>query len=331
MYSKIINLPGQIKQAYEASNVNFPKTFEKDGINRLVICGMGGSAISGDIAKAAFQHLLPIEVVKGYNLPFIDKKTLVVILSYSGNTEETLSCFYQAKKRTTKIAAVTSGGTLREEVEKRFLWVELPTGYPPRSAIGFLFFSLIKILENYDIIENQQEIVNKTIANLVKKADALAVETPEESNLAKMISWTLFDKIPLIYSSVPELGPLAYRWKCQINENAKYPAFHHTFSEMNHNEIEGWESRGFEGKFIPIFLQNMNDDKQTKKRIIAFKNILEKLGIEFNEFFTEGDSYIERVFSLIYFGDMLSYYLALLKEVNPTTIEFIMYLKENIN
>lgn len=330
MYGKIIHLPEQILKSYEAKNVKIPKEFNKEGINRIVICGMGGSAISGDIAKSAFQHIIPIEVVKGYKLPFIDENTLVIILSYSGNTEESVSCFYQAENKTRNIAVVTSGGILKKVILDRYLWVELNPGLPPRSAIGHLFFSLIKILENFEIIGSQKEVVKNTVANLIKKAGAIAMSVGDDQNLAKITSWTMLGKIPLIYSANPDLAPLAYRWKCQINENAKYPAFFHTFSEMNHNEIEGWEVRGFEGKFIPIILRNFNEDPQIEKRLEAFKSILGKLNCEFHEFFTEGESHIENVFSLIYFGDMLSYYFALLQEVNPTTIEFINFLKENI-
>lgn len=331
MYSKIIHLPEQILKSYEANNIHEPKEYNKKGINRIIICGMGGSAISGDLAKVTFQHLLPIEVVKDYTLPYLDEKTLVIALSYSGNTEETLSCFKHAMKKTKNLAAVTSGGKLKEIVNKKYPWIELIPGYPPRSAIGFLFFSLIKLLEKFEIIESQKDVVKKTVANLIKKAGAVAINVSDDVNLAKITAWTLFGRIPIIYSSNPELAPLAYRWKCQINENAKYPAFFHTFSEMNHNEIEGWEAKGMENKFIPIILRRMIEDVQTEKRLNAFKSILNKIGSEFHEFPTEGDTLIEEIFSMIYFGDIISYYLALLNEVNPTGIEFIDFLKNQIS
>ncbi|HPR18029.1 MAG TPA: SIS domain-containing protein, partial [Candidatus Cloacimonadota bacterium] len=158
----------------------------------------------------------------------------------------------------------------------------------------------------------------------------IAESVPAEMNLAKDTALHLNGKIPVIYSSFPELYPLAYRWKCQINENAKYPAFCHTFSELNHNEIEGWEVQGLEDKFLPIILGLMQEKPQIQKRKNIMKELFQKRNIEFLEFFAEGESLIEQIFSLIYLGDMVSYYLAILREVDPTEIAFINYLKQNI-
>jgi glucose/mannose-6-phosphate isomerase len=331
MYHKIVHLPEQILQSYENAKIHNMKLISKSqDINRIIICGMGGSAISADIAKAAFEQIIPIEVVKYYNLPYLDEKTLVITISYSGNTEETISCLQQAIKKTKHIGAITAGGEMQELVKDKFPWIELQSGFPPRSAIGRLFFSLLRLLEEFEIIPNQAEIVKKTVAQLIKKAGSICLDIASSQNLAKLSAEQINDKIPIIYSSDPKLFSLAYRWKCQINENAKYPAFSNTLPEMNHNEIEGWEVKGFSGKLLPIFLGGMQEKPQIQKRNVVLKKLFKEHKIDYLEFFVEGNSLIEQIFSLIYLGDMVSYYLAILQNVNPTSIDFIDHLKRNL-
>ena len=225
---------------------------------------------------------------------------------------------------------ITSGGKLKQIAENKYCWIQLPKDYPPRSAIGYLFFSLMKILEIFEIIPDHTKAVRAVVANLVKKAGAICNDNPLEKNIAKNSAQQIQGKIPMIYSSNPQLAPLAYRWKCQFNENAKYPAFQHTFPEMNHNEIEGWEAVKYKDIFIPIILTKFNEEPQYKNRIKAFKRILKNSNIKYLEFFAEGDRFIEEIFSLIYLGDMISYYLAVLENVDPTKIDFIDFLKKEI-
>jgi glucose/mannose-6-phosphate isomerase len=333
MYHKIIHLPEQVKEAYEKANVHRPRTFKEmdfTKINQVVICGMGGSAISGDLALAAFGKMIPIFVSKDYKLPYINNKTLVVLLSYSGNTEETLSCCREGINATPYVAGVTSGGELRTLMEGKYLWVELVGGNPPRSAIASLFFSLLTVLEEFHVIPSQASEVDKTIGMMMLKAGAIAERNPLESNLAKSSASAIKGKIPLIYSAIPEFASVAYRWKCQINENAKYPAFFHTFPEMNHNEIEGWEIAGMNDTFIPVFLAPMTLSDRYAKRIEVFKKLLSDRKQEWLEFYAEGDNFITQAYSLIYLGDMISFYLGIEQEVNPTTINFINYLKKEL-
>ncbi len=148
-------------------------------------------------------------------------------------------------------------------------------------------------------------------------------------NFAKQTAEQLVNKIPIIYAGEPLYSPLAYRWKCQINENAKYPSFHNTFPEMNHNEIEGWEAKNKE--MIPIFLAPFAQQEKYSKRVIAFKKLLIQHNFTYLDFLGEGDSTIEQLFSLVYLGDMISFYLAILLNVNPTTISYIDFLKKEIS
>jgi glucose/mannose-6-phosphate isomerase len=331
MYHKIIHLPEHIHNAYLSPVIHTPKDFAPKPIKRVIFAGMGGSAISGDILQAAFAETLPINIFKDYNLPVIYPDDLFIACSYSGNTEETISCLKKALTKTPNIAAITSGGIVKDLLADKHLRVELPPGFPPRAAIGYLFFSLLVILEKFNICESQEAYVKSTIASLMMKAGALSVDLNADYNLSKQAAKEINGKIPLIYSSNPSLSPVAYRWKCQINENAKYPAFFHTFPEMNHNEIEAWENKHFNKGFIPIFLSDLEETADYKKRITFFKNLLTRENISYLDFYTEGSSYFEKAFSLIYLGDVISYYLAILQNVNPTTINFIMQLKDSIS
>ncbi len=333
MYHRIIHMPEQAFMAYNETSLEIPEEFEvldKSKIDKLVICGMGGSAISGDIAKAAFGKYLPIEVVKDYQIPLVDENTLVITMSYSGNTIETLTCLKQALDATRYVAAVTSGGEVEKLIKGKHPYMKLPAGNPPRSAIAWLFVGLTRMLELYKIVPSQAEVIKKVIANLIKKAGALCFDCPQDENLAKHAATSIMGKIPIIYTSDPRLAPLAYRWKCQFNENSKQPAFSNTFPEMNHNEIVGWEDVETSNNFMPIFLKRFKEKDVYANRIAAFKDLLDKKQVKYLEFFMEGDSEREEMFSLIYLGDMISYYLALLKSVDPTEIEYIDYLKKNI-
>ena len=202
-------------------------------------------------------------------------------------------------------------------------------GFPPRSAIGFLFFSIVKILEEYNIIPNQKETVDRLVAQLVQKAGAISYNKEFKENLAKISAEKMNNKIPIFYAEQPELFPLAYRWKCQVNENAKYPAFCNNFPELSHNEIEGWESSISQSNFIPVFLQRLSTQKEYAKHINAFKELMANNGVDYLEFFVEGETVIEEIFSLIYLGDMISFYLAILQNTDPTPISFINFIKSS--
>ncbi len=165
---------------------------------------------------------------------------------------------------------------------------------------------------------------------MVKKAGALANNVEFEKNIAKQTAEKINNLIPVIYAVDPLLIPIAYRWKCQINENSKYPAFNNTFPEMNHNEIEGWEDDKMREKFFPILLSDLAVDKLYAKRDSAFKNLLTENNVEYLEFFAEDANIITKFFTLIFLGDMVSYYLAILRDTNPTSIDFIDYLKKSI-
>jgi glucose/mannose-6-phosphate isomerase len=286
--------------------------------NKIMVCGMGGSGIGGDLLRAyMFDKPLPVYVVKGYDIPeFIDEDTLVFAISYSGNTEETLSAVTQAKNRNTKIVAITSGGLLADMADTV---IKVPQGLQPRNAVGYLFFPMLGILYNSGIVKVQNKDMNELIT-IIKDVQYFDEQGKE---LAKKIR----DKTPIIYSSAL-LAPCAYRFKCEINENAKHPAYHHVFPELCHNELVGYQ--GMErGKFITIVMKSELDHERVAKRMAITKDLFEHT-VDVEEIGAMGNSMLAKMFSLIYLGDWVSYHLAMWKRIDPTPVDVIENLKRQL-
>jgi len=285
----------------------------KDEIDHIFVVGMGGSAISGDILKSLFHEIdIPVHVIRDYKMPdFLTEHSLVFAVSYSGNTEETLSAVEHAIEKKPNLIAITSGGKLAgaENV------IKIPAGLQPRAALGYLFFPMLGVLHNSNIIRIKNEDLNEMI-DILKGVDEI---NEEAETLAKKIK----DKIPIIYAS-DLLKPVAYRWKTQINENAKQAAFYNVFSEMNHNEIAGIQ--GMDRKYIAILLRDKFDNKQVQKRMEICKELMEER-FDVEEIYTRGNGLLARIFSTIFFGDFVSYHLALWNRVDPTPVDIIEDLK----
>lgn len=314
MLEVLDNFPQQCKDA-----LTLPKGIVAKGdITSVVVCGMGGSAIGGDLLKTYCSNTnLPVFVNRDYKVPeFVDNYTLVFAVSYSGNTEETLSAFHDAKKKNANIIAVTSGGELSKEAQKT---VRIPSGLQPRAALGYLFFPMLGVLYNSNLINVKNTDINETLALLKQKE--------EIKNKAEEIAKKIQGKIPLIYSS-ELLKSVAYRWQTQINENAKYPAYHSAFSEMNHNEINAFRAME-RSKFLAILLRDEKDNPKIKKRMDICKQIMER-NIDVEEVNVKGSSLLARMFYTIYLGDYTSYYLALRERVDPTPVAVIEWLKKQL-
>jgi len=339
MLGHICAMPDHIEKSYFTPEMHKPSDFtppSRGDLRQIVICGMGGSAISADIACSLYQHLIPITVVKDYVLPYIDEYTLVICISYSGNTAETLQCLQTAITKTKHIMAITSGGKLKDIVNSKYLWLEIPSGIPPRAAIGHLFTSLLVLLELCAIIPSQADEIHYIVAMLSDYKIMNSPQFPREINVAKVRAEFIFPKIPIIYGNNPIFAPLAYRWKCQINENAKLPAFYHTLPEMLHNEITAWESLLCKKQFVPIFLSFFEDDPQYVHFVETFQELTGF--VHYNDttyqkplgtmrIYPSGKTTLHYIFDLIFQGDMLSYYLAILNNVDPTEISYINKIK----
>ena len=293
--------------------VNLAKRIKIKGkFENIVVCGMGGSGIGGDLI-APFVKKIPVYVNKDYGLPgFVNRKSLVFVVSYSGDTEETLSAYAEAKKRKATVVVITGGGKLAEKEKKAII---IPSEIPqPREAIGYLFLSILVILSNTRIISNQDNTIREAIRLLVPK-----LCSKEGFMLAKKLK----DKIPVFYSS-GDLKGVCYRIKTQINENAKQPAFCSVFPEMNHNEINGFKKNA--KKLYAVLIRDKKDSLIIKRRMDISKKII-KEKTKITELHVKGKSLLARMLWTIYVGDYTSYYLALMNKEDPTSIPVIKELK----
>ena len=295
---------------------------EKKNISKIIVAGMGGSGMPGDILKSymTYNSKTPVFVCKNYKLPaFADKETLFFAVSYSGNTEETIEAFREALRKGCQIVVVTSGGKLKElaSLHKKAL-IEVPKEKQPRAMIGYLFFSILRVVVNAGILRD----VKKDVEALSKYL--------KDSNLktkAKELALNLLDKVPLIYAS-DDFYPVAMRFKTQINENAKIHAFWNTFSEMNHNEIVGFTS--LYAKYHMIIFGSESDHPRIKKRYTICKRLIKAKGATITQMNYTGTSLLKQMFTAINMGDWTSYYMALNKKVDPSPVTIIENLKKEL-
>lgn len=331
MFGLLVGLPEQCRRAVELSrNVRIPKRFAN--IDKIVVSGMGGSAISGDILRSLLSARLniPVLVNRDYSIPkFIDRKTLFFAASFSGNTEETLTAFSEAKKRNAKIIGISSGGKLERLCHRYgFPLYKLPGGQPPRTAIGYLFFPLLSALIDLGIGRDIDKEIDETLLYLNRK---VIEYSSRKHNLAYTLTQKCFGYIPVIYGSGEVTGVCAFRWKTQFNENSKIPAFSNLFPELDHNEIMGWEGpKSITGKFVIFILKDRNDSVRMDKRIRITIEVIGKKPYAFYEVCSEGYFLLTRIFSLILLGDFLSFYTAIARGVDPTVIRGIDILKEGL-
>lgn len=298
---------------------------------KIIICGMGGSAIGGEILKTLLiKTNFSVFVNRAYTLPqLVDKEAIVFIVSYSGNTEETLTAYKEAKKRGVSLISICSGGKLREWSERdRIPCFVIPSGMPPRTALGYLFIPMLKVIEELRWVEKENyEELFQVLSNI---KDNSTLSVPTENNRAKIISSRLLGKIPLIYGVEGKTDAIAHRLKTQFNENSKVLAFWNVFPELNHNEVVGWEKERNLNKFYFLFIRDKEEGERITKRIEITQDILKDKGVSWEEIWTKGESLLTRIFSAIYFGDWVSFYLALLQDVNPTAIKTIDILKQKM-
>ncbi len=306
-----------------------------NNIMNVVITGMGGSAIGGDLVRmlTTERAQIPVIVNRDYKLPaFVDEKTLVIASSYSGNTEETLTAYDYAKTKKAKIIVITTGGKLKEKAtQDEVPVITIPGGLPPRAALGFSLFPILVLFKEQGIGFGKKSDI-ETAVNLLKQVrEKYCPQVPEKDNPAKALAGKLHGKLPLIYGTSNLTDIIAVRWKGQMNENAKHPAFYNAFPELNHNEIMGFEGDSKLLKtFEIIILRSPNESDRIKKRIDITTDILKEEVSGITEIWPEGESALEQMLYHIMFGDYVSAYLAILNNKDPKEIDFIDELKERM-
>ena len=336
MLETIEGFPAQCRDAKKIGyGFDVPKSF-KIQYKNIVSTGLGGSAIGSDIARSyiADDSKTPLFVNRNYRLPgFVGKETLVIASSYSGNTEETISAYKDAKSKKAKVIAITSGGELRKLASDDGCPVlAIPGGLQPRCALGYSFFPLLIILSKIGVVKDRAEDIDEAIEVLNDlKVKSLGPNVPENKNIAKTIARSLYNKFPVIYAGQDHTDSVVTRWRGSLSENAKVLSSGHVFPEMNHNEIVGWEYPAKLLKdFTAVILRDSADFPRVAKRMDITKKILAKTGVKLIEVNSSGSSLLARIFSLIYIGDFVSFYLAILNKRDPTPVERITYLKKEL-
>jgi len=297
----------------------------------VIIAGLGGSAIGGDLIRmiTANSAQIPIVVNRDYSLPaFVDERTLVIASSYSGNTEETLAAYEHAKSKRAKIIAITTGGELKNRaMADEIPYITIPGGLPPRAALGYSFFPIFVLLKELGIGFGRQD-VERAIDLLYETREQLKEDLPEKENPAKQLARKIHGKIPVIYGSSNLTDVIAVRWKGQFNENSKHPAFYNAFPELDHNEIMGFEGDKELLKVLElIVLRSDFENDRMKKRIDITSDIIKDSVSGITNLWPRGETHLEQMLYHIMLGDYVTAYLAILNEKDPVEIDFIDELK----
>jgi glucose/mannose-6-phosphate isomerase len=333
MLALVGKLPDMMEEGWTLSEaINIPKVGK---FNNLVISGMGGSAISGDIVSIALRNKadLPIFVNRNYSCPkFVGAGTFFIAASYSGNTEETLSAFKEAVQRGAKIFSISSGGELKELSKKNGIpFIEVPKGLPPRAALGYLLSSILNLLNKLGIGTFKEDLyeTTKMLKQLSRKYGA---SCGSRDNEVKQMAIRLHGKIPLILASDGTTYAAGLRWKTQLNENSKLTAVLSVFPELDHNDLVNFSflKKG-EHNFSLVLLRDDGDIERMKKRIEVTKSLISGNLGGAAEVWSQGESILARTMSLILYGDYLSVYLAMLSGIDPTPVEIIEKLKKELS
>ncbi len=335
MLDLLVSFPRQCEDAlFIGERTKIGPTYNKKYAN-IIFTGLGGSAIGADIVKGYIgdEVNIPIIVNRNYTMPAsLCKDSLVFAVSYSGNTEETLSAYNGALKSGANIIAITSGGRLKELASRnKNTLIIIPKGYPPRCALGYSFIPAIIALSKIRLIKEKEKEIRRLVTsldNLQKKN--LNPSVKGKKNISKYIAKKLHKKFPVIYAS-DRLGSIVTRWRGQLAENSKTLSSTHVFPEMNHNEIVGWQNpAGLLKNFTAVLLRDREDYPRIKKRMDITKAILKKNGFCVLEIESCGTSFLERMLSLVYIGDFASFYLSILNRIDPTPVDRIAYLKKQL-
>jgi glucose/mannose-6-phosphate isomerase len=301
--------------------------------NNIIIAGVGGSGIGGELLKDCTrnQAQVSIETSKDYTLPaYANQKTLVIVVSYSGDTEESLSAFNQAMNKKCMIYCISSGGTLIEYAEKLNVpFLRIPSGMPPRAASPYLFIPQLQLLEKLSLIPDISNAFRETSKILTTVSCQNAPQRTLESNPAKSLASGINGTVPVTYG-FGIYRAVAQRWKQQFNENSKVPAKWGFFPELNHNEIVGWEKIPMLARhFSFVFIRDIEEPAEVSSRIETTKALMPSVSKKF-EVQAQGKAMLPKMLSIMLLGDFTSIYLALMRKVDPTPVQTIAALKQRL-
>ncbi|MBX5328538.1 MAG: bifunctional phosphoglucose/phosphomannose isomerase [Candidatus Bathyarchaeota archaeon] len=312
----------------ETISISYPKP------KAIIVAGMGGSAIGGELLKdwARDQLTVPIEVCREYSLPeYANKNTLVFVVSYSGETEESLSVFLDAVKRECMSVCISSGGKLLEFAEKLSIpHLRVPSGMAPRATLPYLFVPLCILMEKIGLIKDAKPEISEAIHVLKQISESNSPKIPLNDNFSKKLALNICGTVPVVYG-FGIYRAVAQRLKQQFNENSKVPAKWEFFPELNHNEIVGWERVEKLAKCFSVLLIRDNDESEAmRQRIETTKELISKESLKVFEIYGQGRRSLAKMLSTVVLGDFASVYLAVLRGVDPTPVKTIAFLKERM-
>ena len=330
MVDDVLDQPAQLADALHRVESAGIEPRERAG--GLVVCGMGGSAIGADLAAAAIgpRARRPIGVVRGYELdPWTGPDTLVLCTSYSGDTEEALACFEAAGEAGAPRVAVTIGGALAENARAAGVPViGIPSGFQPRAAVAYIVVAALECAAACGAAPSLREEVGAAAESLAGLAPGWSPDAPEDSE-PKALARALWGSIPVVHGAEATV-PVARRWKTQLNENPKLPAFWAELPEANHNEICGWERARDLGPFSAVFLADADQHPRVERRIQLTAAAVAAAGGGVERAESRGDTRTARLLSLVMLGDLVSVYVAVLAGTDPSPVDAIERLKTQL-
>lgn len=330
MLATIAALPGHCREGYRLGREAVSVPSARD-VTTVAVCGMGGSAVAGDLIRTMYADRLavPVVVVRASELPgFCGPHTLVLALSYSGDTAEVLECFEEAIRRGCRVIAVTSGGRLSSRAaELGLAMVLVPAAFMPRAALGYLALGALGALEAAGVVPPLADDVEEAAAELGPLAATCAPAAPASVNPAKHLARAIGDRVPVVWGAEGIGSAAAVRWKTQFNENAKVPAWASALPELDHNEVVGW-SDGAGSRFFLVALRHDGEPGGDAARFPLSMDIARESGVQAEEVWARGSSDLARFLSLVMTGDFTSTYLGIARGVDPTPVDAIARLKQ---
>ncbi|HLF76264.1 MAG TPA: bifunctional phosphoglucose/phosphomannose isomerase [Dehalococcoidia bacterium] len=332
-YERNLGLPQQCREAWEdVRGFTLPESYRY--IDNVIVAGMGGSAIAGDFLQALCytESDKAVTVVRGYHLPrWADERTLVIACSHSGNTEETLAIYEQARQRGCKLAASTTGGSIKALAGAAGVPLLAYDFYPePRSAFGHSFVRLLAIARAAAVLDVTEARMQAAIEEIESMQPSLGEDVPDASNPAKALATRLFDRLGLVIGA-EFLAPVARRWKTQLNENSGCWAIWDELPELHHNTVVGLTLPAQTAKSIhAVILEHPALTDRVRLRCQITTELFDRSGISYERLEAGGPESLAAMLRSVYLGSMVSYYLALLNNVHPSEIDNINYLKDRL-
>jgi glucose/mannose-6-phosphate isomerase len=307
------------------------------GVDSVVVLGMGGSGVAGDVVQAVVEPRLPVafRVIKSYGpLPeWVGRTSLVFAVSYSGNTEETLAAFEVAHQRGARLVVICSGGELAARARAYGVaHVEIPAGQQPRASLGYLTLPILAVLQKVGLINNVDAELEEAVEVLASLRERCGRKRALEENPAKDLARRVAGKIPVVYGAYGPSATAAQRFKCDLNEYAKTPAFWNYLPELDHNEIEGWGQMAdlTRHNFVAVFLRDDDEPERIDLRFEITRKLIEDKLAEVVEVRGEGRSVLARLLSLIMLTQLAAIYVGFSNGVDPGPVHVLEKLKNEL-